>query len=200
MSTKRPPSWWWLAGPALLVVGSVVVFVAMIVWTVGDVGDVAEVDAQVPVDGQPHAVTVGTDGDRMLLGQAGDQPCTIRDDQGATIEQQPILGDLSMSRQGEQYTGLTRFDPGTGRIEVTCPQQLGVASQQVLVTEAVDVGGFVARIFGTILVPMVIGGVGVLWAIVLAVLMVTRRTPPPQQPPTQPPPSGYYPPPPPPPP
>ena len=161
------------------------------------IGDVAEVDAQVPVDGEPHAVTVGTDGDRMLLGQGGDQPCTVRDDQGATIEQQPIFGDFSMSRQGEQYTGLTRFDPGNGRIEVTCPQQLGTASQQVLVTEAVDVGGFVARIFGTILIPMVIGGIGVLWAIVLAVLMVTRRQSPPRQP-TQSPPPGYLPPPPPP--
>ena len=189
MSTKRPPSWWWLTGPVLLIVASVVVFVAMIVWTIGDVADV---DAQVPVDGEPHAVTVGTDGDRMLLGQVGDQPCTIRDDQGATIEQEPIFGDFSMSRQGEEYSGLTRFDPGDGRIEITCPQQPGMPSQQVLVTEAVDVGGFVARVFGTILIPMVIGGIGVLWAIVLVVLMVTRRqTPPPPpnySPPNQPPP------------
>ncbi len=187
---KAPPSWWWLTGPVLLIVGSVAVFFAMIVWTVSDV---ASIDAQVPVDGESHSYSVPTDGDRMLLGDPAvtEQGCVVRDSGGAVIEQEPIFGDFSTTRRGQEFNGLTRFDPGDGEITVTCARSgLSTASEEVLIAKAVDVGSFVARILGAILIPLVMGGAGLLWAIILVVLMVTRRSPPTQQPPT------YYPPPP----
>ncbi len=176
-SDKRPPSWWWLTGPVVLIIGSVAVFIAMIVWTVSDV---ATIDARVPIDGEPHSYTVPASSDRMLLADPAvvGQPCVVRDSEGTTIEQEPLLGEFTMTRDGRQWSGLTRFDPGDGRIVVTCPRSgAPTTSEEVVIAKAVDVGSFVARIFGTILIPMVIGGAGLLWGIVLVVLIVTRRRP-----------------------
>jgi hypothetical protein len=153
--------------------GAAAVFAGMLVWTIQDV---TQVDARVPVDGEPHAVTVPTDGDRMLFAQStGELPCVIRASDGREIEQRDVFGDFTMTRDGREWSGLTRFDPGDGRIVVSCTNA-SPASAEVLITRAVDVGGFVARIIGTVLVPLALGGLGMLWAIILGVLILTRRT------------------------
>jgi hypothetical protein len=170
---KPPPSWWWFVGPVVLLLGSAALFAGMLVWTVSDL---TQVDARVPVDGEPHAVTVPTDGDRMLFAQSsGELPCVVRTRDGRRIEQRDVFGDFTMTRDGREWSGLTRFDPGDGRIVVSCTQSLSTPASEVLITRAVDVGGFVARIVGTILVPMALGGLGMLWAIILGVLILTRR-------------------------
>jgi hypothetical protein len=172
---KPPPSWWWFLGPLALVVLSGVVFAAMLVSTLSDV---TQVDARIPADGEPHQVTVPTDGDRMLFSDAaGDRrPCVITDSDGQQIEQREVFGDFTMTRDGREWSGLTRFDPGDGEIVVSCPPGSTPSQGEVLVTPAHDIGAMVVRIIGTILLPMILGGLGLLWAIILAVVILTRRS------------------------
>lgn len=170
---KPPPSWWWFLGPVALMVVSVAVFAGMLVWTIQDV---AQVDARVPVDGEPHVVTVPTDGDRMLFASSGELPCLIRTSDGREVEQRDVFGDFTMTRDGREWSGLTRFDPDDGRLVVSCRRDPSLPGTEVLITPAVGVGGFVGRVLGTIVVPMILGGAGMLWAIILGVLILTRRT------------------------
>ena len=173
-SAKQPPSWWWFVGPVVLLMAAGAVFVVMLVSTLGDV---LQVDARVPVNGKPHTVSVPP-GERMLFADAGtgeDLPCSITDDEGREIEQRDVVGSFTMTRDGREWSGLTRFDAGDGDIVVTCSQQAAIDGGEVLVTPAHEIGTFVARIFGTILIPMALGLVAVIWAIVLGVLIATRR-------------------------
>ena len=174
---KPPPSWWWLVGPLVLVVAAVVVFVVMLVSTVGAV---TQVDARVPVDGEPHRVTVPVDGDRMLYAEmdTGEVPCRITDTDGREIVQSDYWGDVTLERDGRTWSALTTFDPGDGEIVVTCTEQPDWRSSTVLVSPSVEFPDMVAAIAGTVVAPMALGGAGVLWGVVLVVLVVTRRTAP----------------------
>lgn len=158
----------------MLVLLSGLVFAAMLLWTVDDV---TRVDARVPADGTAHPVTVPTDGDRMLFADSsGDRrPCVITGADGREIEQRDVFGDLTMTRDGREWSGLTRFDPGDGEIVVACPQGPGAAVEEVLVTPAHDIGGLIARVVGTILAPMALGGIGLLWGLILGIVILTRR-------------------------
>ncbi len=161
-------------GPVVLLLAAVAVFVVMLVSTLGDV---LQVDARVPVDGEPHAVSVPA-GERMLFAELGAGralPCRVTDRGGREIEQRDVVGSFTMTRDGREWSGLTRFDAGDGDIVVTCSQQAAIDGGEVLVTPAHEIGTFVARIFGTILIPMALGLVAVIWAIVLGVLIATRR-------------------------
>jgi hypothetical protein len=172
---KPPPSWWWFVGPLALLVVSGVLFAGMLIWTVSDV---TQVDARVPVDGEAHTVQVPTEGDRMLFADttADRRPCVITDADGDIIEQRDVFGDFTMTRDGREWSGLTRFDPGDGNVTIACPAGPASAPGEVLVTPAHDIVGLVVRILGTILVPMLLGGAGLLWAIILGIVILTRRT------------------------
>ena len=162
----------------MLVVLAVVVFVGMLVWTVQDL---AHVDARVPADGRPHTVTVATDGDRMLLADRATtrRPCEVTDPGGREIQQHDLLGDLTVTRDGREWSGLTRFAPGDGRIVVTCPATRGSPAGEVLIARAVSPGSIILRIVGVVLLPMILGGLGLLWACILGVVILTRRAAPP---------------------
>lgn len=172
---KKPPSWWWFLGPVLLMLASAVVFAVMLATTVQDL---TQVDARVPADGEPHSVSVPA-GEHMLFADvpAGElPPCTITDDEGREIEQRDVVGEFTISRDGREWSGLTRFDAGDGDVVITCARQASFGAGEVLVTPGHEIGGFIARIFGTILIPMALFGIGALWAIVLGVVILVRRT------------------------
>ena len=158
----------------MLVVLAAVVFVGMLVW---NVQDLAHLDARVPADGEAHTVTVATDGDRMLLADRATtrRPCKVTDPGGREVQQHDLLGDLTVTRDGREWSGLTRFAPGDGRIVVTCPATRGSPAGEVLIARAVSPGSIVLRLVGVVLLPMILGGLGLLWACVLGVLIPTRR-------------------------
>lgn len=174
---KPPPSWLWFLGPLVLLVLAGAIFSVMLLRTVDEV---TQVDARVPVDGAPHRVTVPADGERMLFADAsaGAAPCRVTDSRGREIAQRDVLGDLSMTRDGQDWSGLTRFDPGDGTIVVTCPRAPGAPATEVLVTPAHDVSSVVIRVVVTIVVPMILGGIALLWALIIGILMLTRRSTP----------------------
>ena len=197
-SPRGRPSGWWFVGPVLLVVGSVALYVVLVVSTVRDR---PEVVARVPVDAEPHAVTVGTGSGRMLMGVGYGADCTIRDRAGDDVPLGPIFGHITIDRDGQQFKAHNSFDPGDGEIVITCtrPEYQGERQKQVLIAERADAASTTKRVIDALVVPMMIGGVGLLWGIILLALMVSRRAPtgapslappPPSPQPPPPPPAG----------
>jgi hypothetical protein len=165
----RPRAWWFVVG-ALLVAAAVVVGVVMFV-RIFDSGFLS-VEATVPADGEAHQVTVATDGDRYLWEQQyGDAECTLRDaDDGGTITLRPVTGTVTRSINGDAWQAVASFDPGSGRLSVTCAADEGPAQ----IGPALDVGDFVLRILLAIAIPMVLGGLGLVVLIGTAILWATR--------------------------
>ena len=68
-------------------------------------------------------VTVDTDGHRMLWrdDDVFDPGCTIVDiDAGEQVELRPVTSQFTKDFGDGEWTAAYRFDPGSGRLEVTC--------------------------------------------------------------------------------
>lgn len=165
----RPRAWWFGVG-ALLIIAAVVLGIVMFV-RIFDSGFLS-VEATVPADDAEHQVTVDTDGDRYLWEQQyGDSECTLRDaETGAAIALRPVSGTVTRSDNGDAWQAIASFDPGSGRLAVTCSADEGPAQ----IGPALDVGDFVLRILLAIVVPMVLGGLGLVVLIGTAILWATR--------------------------
>lgn len=165
----RPTVLWFVVG-GLLVVAGVVAGIVMFV-RVFDSGFLS-VEATIPADGVEHRVTVDTDGDRYLWEQQyGDADCTLRDtDTGGAISLRPVNGTVTRSVNGDAWQAVGSFDPGSGRLSVTCSAEEGPAE----IGPALDVGDFVLRILLAITVPLLLGGLGLAVLIGTAILWATR--------------------------
>lgn len=167
----RPSGWWFVLGGALLV-AAVVAGIALFVWTVSGFLDT---DARVPADGRPHRVTVGTDGDRMLWAPRGSaERCAIVDlATGGPIALDPAGGRYDRSDGDGRWRGVARFDPGSGRLEITCTAADRYGAD-VLVGKAPRLASFVAGLLATVLVPLALGLAGLGVVIVTGILFATR--------------------------
>lgn len=179
---KHRPSWvWFLVGGVLMVVGAVAA-VAIFVWTVAAF---FTTDARVPVDGQPHRVSVPTDGDRMLWRSSDlfDPGCTVVDNaSGAEVRLRPVGSQLTRDTGDGELTAAYRFDPGSGDLAVTCTTstrsgdpdwQMGWGDD-VVIGPAPTVGGVLGGLAATIAVGAVLGLGGLVMVIVTGVLWATR--------------------------
>lgn len=171
---RRPSGWWFVAGGAL-VVSAIVAFAALFAWTLMGF---LETDATLEADGQPHLVSVPTDQDRMLWAdQTVSRPeCQIVDTRtDELLELRPVSGTFTRSNGSSgDWTGVSRFDPGSGRLEVTCQGVHAGAVVEIGPTPAL--GSFVVGLLATILVPLALGGSGVVVLIVTGVLFATGRS------------------------
>lgn len=172
----RPSAAWFVVGIGL-VLAAAAVAVGMFVWLL--VGFL-HTDATVSVDGQPHRVTVGTDGDRMLWTSAAGQSCRVVD--LATGQQVPmgrVSGSFTRSDSNGDFTGVQRFDPGSGRLEVTCTPFAGprdvAGGDTVLIGPMPRIGSFVVGILVAILVPGLLGLAGFVVLMVTGILWSTRQ-------------------------
>ena len=167
---RRPSGWWFVVGAGLVLAG-IAIGAGLFVATLKGFLDT---EATVPADGRPHAVSVGTDGDRMLWGHDGvpdRADCLIRDRATArNVVPAPVGGSFSRSDSSGDWVGLLRFDPGSGRLEVTCTRAAGGEFQ---IGAAPDIGTYVGGIFATVLAPLVLGGIGLVVLIVTGVLFAT---------------------------
>jgi hypothetical protein len=180
---KYRPSWaWFLVGAGLIVVGTVAA-IAIFVWTLSAF---FSTDARVPVDGEPHRVSVPTDGDRMLWRSSDlfDPGCTVVDTAtGEEVRLRPVGSQLTRDTGDGDLTAAYRFDPGSGDLEITCATTGGPDSgpdwqmgwgYDVVIGPAPTVGGFVGGLVATIAVGTVLGLAGLATLIVTGVLWATR--------------------------
>ncbi|WP_182526185.1 hypothetical protein [Nocardioides dongkuii] len=163
----RPSSWWFVLGGGLLVAAAA----TGVALFVGTLGGFLAVDATVPVDGDPHRVEVGTDGDRLLWVEGPAPDCTVVDaETGTAIALDRVGASYRREVNGVERTGRARFDPGSGELEVTCTGAPGMASTEVEIGPTPRVGNLAGGIVATILVPLLLAGLGL--AVLLAAGLV----------------------------
>lgn len=172
---RRRPRWWWFVVGGALVGTAIAVGIGLFVWTISAF---LSTDATVDADGRSHEVSVGVDGERMLWLEDGfGQSCEIVDRAtGQPVALRPVGGEFTRSDGAGDFGGAARFDPGSGRLQVTCTGSEGA----VLIGPAPRIGAFVGGIFAMILIPLGLGTLGLLVLIVTGVLFVTgapRRQP-----------------------
>lgn len=165
----RPSAVWFVVG-GLLVVAGIVAGIVLFV-RIFDAG-FFDVEASIRPDGRAHAVTVGTDGDRFLWEpQYGSADCAVSDaDTGAAITLEAVSGTFTRQLNADAWQAAARFDPGSGHLSVTCSPAAGPAE----IGPALDVGGFVGAIVVAIVVPLILGGLGLAVLIVVGILWATR--------------------------
>lgn len=169
----RPSAVWFLVGGLLVIAGIVAGTVLFVrIFTDG----LLSVEASIPADGAAHVVTVDTDGDRFLWEpQYGEADCVVRDaESGATLALEPVTGTFTRQVNADAWQAQARFDPGSGRLSVTCSADAGPAQ----IGPAVEVEAFVVRILTAIVVPLALIGLGLAVLIVVGILwaMRPRRT------------------------
>lgn len=169
LPTKYRPSGWWFVVGGGLIVAAVAAGIGLFIWTLSAF---FSTDATVPADGQTHAVTVGTDGDRMLWRDSAvlDPQCTVIDTAtGAQVDLRPVNGDFTRDLHERSWTGAFRFDPGSGALDVTCAEGGGVE-----IGPAPSIGGFIGGIFASIAVPGLLGLFGLATLLVTGILWSSR--------------------------
>lgn len=172
----RPSAWWFSLGIGLLVAAGLI-FVGMMVWLLAGFLDT---DAVVRADGEPHQVSVGTDGDRMLWLEEGDETsCQVIDrGTGEPVEIRTVGGDYQRNDSHGDLSGLYRFSPGSGDLEVTC---MGVSFHRaddaavVLIGPMPEIDNFVIGILLAIAVPGLLGLAGVIALITTGILYSSRE-------------------------
>jgi hypothetical protein len=156
-----------------LIVVAVGTAIGVFVWLVAAFLDF---DAYVDADGQPHNVTVSTDGERMLWMDSTAQSCRIIDrDTGDAIPLHRVSGDFSRSDSRGDFEGLLKFDPGSGHIEITCAQTDGSSPGTILISAMPRIGSIVVGVLVAILVPGLLGLAGLVVLLVTGILWSTRQ-------------------------
>ncbi len=165
----RPRAWWFVLGAALVVAGAVTG--VLLVLRIFDSGFLS-VEARVPADGVAHEVTVDTDGDRYLWEpENGSAACALTDVRtGDAVTLDRVDGTVTRSINGDAWRAAASFDPGSGRLSVTCSADQGPAE----IGPALDVGSFVVRIVLAVVVPLLLIGLGLAVLIGTAILWATR--------------------------
>lgn len=167
----RPRLWWFGVGGALVVAGAVVGIVLFLRLFDGFL----DVEATIPADSATHEVTVGTDGDRFLWEpQHGAADCSLRDrDTGGTISLEPVNGTFTRSYNADAWQAVGTFDPGSGRLSVTCSADEGPAQ----IGPALIVEDFVLKVAVAVAVPLLLVGLGIAMLIGTTILWIIRRAP-----------------------
>jgi hypothetical protein len=169
--SRRRPSAWWFVVAGLMMLAGVAIGVLLIVQAVRGF---IETDATIQPDGQTHSIVVDTDQDRMVWIDPFEQPvCTIVDAETGTEVEQEGIGNTEYTKSsgGREWTGDTTFDPGSGRLEVTCDASGG----PIQIGPTVELGAFVGGLVAGILIPLALGGSGFVLLIVIGVLYATGR-------------------------
>jgi len=171
---KPRPSGWWFALGGVLIVAAVAAGVGLFIWTLSGF---LQTDATVQADGEPHRVSVGTDGDRMLWFDETTTPpdeCVVVDT--ATGEELPLEAVSGEYRRSNgtmgDWVGRYRFDPGSGELEITCSGRYDRA--RVEIGKAPQIASFVGGIIAAIVIPLVLGGAGLVVILVTGILFATR--------------------------
>ena len=168
---------WWLAGPAVVFLLTMVAVGFMVLRLV----ELGRTDAEIPLDGATHNVQVDSGDDRMIWVDidAPTPDCEVRD---ATSGKQVELQRVTMKtvREGENGDESGRFDPGSDDLEVSCSG--GTIGGSAAIGPAVS-GKIMLTDFGPwFLLAMVLSAVWIGWLVVLVIKLAKKPvepTPPP---------------------
>lgn len=171
----RPSAWWFALGGGLLA-AAVASGIALFAWTLSGF---LSTDASVPADGAPHRVAVEHDDDLMLWADETTvaPACTVIDlATGTTVAQREPAGEFRRQVGGDgDWLGVAVVDGGVEDLEVTC-EQLSTPPSAVEIGPVPSLGSFGLGLAATIVVPLVLGGLGLVVLLVTGILWSTRAT------------------------
>jgi len=94
---------------------------------------------------------------------------------GDQIDLRPVTSQFTKDFGEGEWTAAYRFDPGTGRLAVTCAAALRPDDGgEVQIGPAPSIGGVVGGLIATIAVPSLLGLFGLATLIVTGILWATR--------------------------
>ena len=167
---RRRPSAWWFAVAGLMMLAGIAIGVLLIVQAVRAFVDV---DATIQADGQTHAVSVDADQDRMVWIHPDEpQTCSIVDaENGQPVDIEGVSATYTKDVGSGEWEGVSRFDPGSGDLEVTCEATGG----EIQIGPAPEFGQFFGSLAAAIIIPILLGGGGFVLLIVISILFATGR-------------------------
>jgi hypothetical protein len=168
--SRRRPSAWWFAVAGLLMLAGIAIGVLLIVQAVRTFTDV---DATIQADGETHAVSVDADQDRMVwIHPSEPQRCVIMDaESGTPVDLDDVSASYTKDVGSGEWEGSSRFDPGSGDLEITCEATGG----EIQIGPAPEFGKFFGSLAAGIIIPILLGGGGFVLLILIAILYATGR-------------------------
>lgn len=174
--TKVRPSWWWFVLGGGLLLAAVASGIALFVWTLSSF---LSTDGTVPLDGRAHVLEVDHHDDLMLWSDDGavTPSCVVRDaGTGTELAQRSPTGSFSKSSGSGSWEGFAIVDGGAGQVEITCAGDptASTSSTSIEIGPAPSLGSFGLGLAATILVPLLLGGLGIVVLLVTGILWSTR--------------------------
>lgn len=165
----RPRARWFVIGGVLLVLAPVVFGVGLFL----TLRPLAQEDAVVRADGQPHLVELPAREERALF---VDRPvvgtaCQVVDGAGNQVDLRPVGGDFTFN----EWTATDRFDTADGDLTITC-----TGDGRVRVGALPSIGGFAGGLAVAILAPLLLGLTGLVMLVVTGILYATGAPRPPR--------------------
>jgi hypothetical protein len=166
---RRPSGWWFVVGSLLMLAG-LGIGILLIVQTVLTF---TETDATIQADGQAHTLSVYPDRDRMVWIRPDEpQRCAIVDSgTGGPVDLEDVDADYTKDVGSGEWEAVSRFDPGSGDLEITCAATGG----EIQIGPAPEFGELVGGLAAGIIIPLLLGGTGFVMLIVVGVLFATGR-------------------------
>lgn len=162
---QRPRALWFFVGGGLILLAPVV-FVASL-FTV--LSPLMNEDAVFEAADSPVRVSLPAGEERALFSSGGySADCSATDGAGDEVEFRSVTGDFTIN----EWTAVARFDTGDGDLTFDCAETSG-GGERLRIGELPSTGGFVAGIGIGVVVPLVLGLVGLLMLIVVTVLYAT---------------------------
>ena len=174
----RPRALWFVVGGVLLVLAPLVFVGALF----SVLRPLTQEDAVFVADGQAHTVDLPAGEERALFYEdLSDASCTGVGANGDPIDLRPITGEFTYN----EWTAVGRFDTGDGAVTFTCQSAEG--DEEVRIAQLPSTGTFIAGLLVGLIVPLVLGLIGIVILIVTGVLWATRpprtqKTGPPSEP------------------
>jgi len=177
-ATRPRPSMWWLAGPMVVFLITLVPVGFMVLRLV----ELSGTDAVVPLDGATHEVRVEPDDDRMIWVDvhAPTPKCQVRDARsGDRLELHRVSLKTVRERENGDESGRWQFDPGSGDLTISCSSATpGTAAIGAAVTGRIMLTSFLPWF----LLAMLLSAVWIGWLAVLVVKLARKSAEPPPPP------------------
>jgi hypothetical protein len=174
----RPRALWFVVGGVLLVLAPLVFVGALF----SVLRPLTQEDAVFRADETPITVELPANEERAVFNDPSEPAdCTAVDGSGQEIEFRSVTGEFTYN----EWTAVGRFDTGDGEVTFECG---GTSpASEIRIAQLPSTGTFIAGLLVGLIVPLVLGLVGIVILIVTGVLWATRpprpkRTGPPSEP------------------
>lgn len=164
----RPKALWFL-GPAGCILVAVAVFAVGLLLTLRSA---THVDATFAAQGQPEAVALSHPGKQMIMSNDLTTQCQVIGPTGHEVPVTDSVDSFTRSDSHGTFNKVGVFTTSSPSVSITC--RGADPGSMVEIGPSVDLGHFIGGVLATILLPMLFGGLGLIWLLVLTILFFTR--------------------------